>query len=719
MAKPVIVTRNGKGSHLTFTEHDTNFTNLRDATISIGVQGGDTVVNDLNDVTTLIATDGINIVANGSSQTIAFDASLAQDTSPQLAGNLDVQTYKITTTVTNGNIEIDPPGTGKVIISGDLQVDGTTTTINSTTLDVDDVNITLAKGAANAAAANGGGITLEGPTTPATILYTSTDDAWNFNKDVVFEASIRSTTNNPVVIAPDGTGDVHLNTDSVRIGDNNADATIVTRGTGDLILTTNEGSATEGVIRIYDGANGNITLTPNGTGRVQLDGLNYPSADGTSGQFITTDGAGNLSFASGGVTMTTNDGNSSDTTTFVALFPDSTTGANTLHTDGGLTYNASTNALTATTFVGNVTRAGPLNISATGGTGVSINMVSNALLSAYRIEMTAASGVSLVNGLVITPASSNTNIELRPDGTGDVYLTADTVRVGDSNANATITTNGTGDLILNTNSGTNSGSITIFDGVNADVDIITNGTGKVMAKSDILVVGKTNLNGMVTGNGTGILKLTANSSTDSSYIDINPALLGAGGITIVGDSTCPVSIESESGNVIVKASIGTVKIQSDTIEVGNNNAVNITNNNSITLTTSANNGDIKFACNGTGTVFFQDETLRAMVLKDYAETVYTAGSTTGTITPNVENGNVQIITLTGNITWNAFSSPATGQSMTMIIKQPASGGPYTLTSTMKFAGGSKTLSTAANAIDIVSVFYDGTDYLASLAKGFA
>jgi hypothetical protein len=118
-------------------------------------------------------------------------------------------------------------------------------------------------------------------------------------------------------------------------------------------------------------------------------------------------------------------------------------------------------------------------------------------------------------------------------------------------------------------------------------------------------------------------------------------------------------------------------------------------------------------------VFFQDETLRAMVLKDYAETVYTAGSTTGTITPNVENGNVQIITLTGNITWNAFSSPATGQSMTMIIKQPASGGPYTLTSTMKFAGGSKTLSTAANAIDIVSVFYDGTDYLASLAKGFA
>jgi hypothetical protein len=55
----------------------------------------------------------------------------------------------------------------------------------------------------------------------------------------------------------------------------------------------------------------------------------------------------------------------------------------------------------------------------------------------------------------------------------------------------------------------------------------------------------------------------------------------------------------------------------------------------------------------------------------------------------------------------------------MIIKQPASGGPYTLTSTMLFAGASKTLSTAANAVDILSVTYDGTNYWASLSKGYA
>lgn len=105
-------------------------------------------------------------------------------------------------------------------------------------------------------------------------------------------------------------------------------------------------------------------------------------------------------------------------------------------------------------------------------------------------------------------------------------------------------------------------------------------------------------------------------------------------------------------------------------------------------------------------------------LDDYKETIYTGGSTTGTITPDVANGNVQAITLTGNITFNAFSNAETGQTMTLIITQSSTGGE-TLTSTMKFAGGEKTLSTAANAVDILSVFYDGTNYYASLSTNFS
>lgn len=51
-------------------------------------------------------------------------------------------------------------------------------------------------------------------------------------------------------------------------------------------------------------SNGNIAITPNGTGSVVLDGLNWPQADGTNGQVLTTNGSGQLSFSTvtGGAT---------------------------------------------------------------------------------------------------------------------------------------------------------------------------------------------------------------------------------------------------------------------------------------------------------------------------------------------------------------------------------------------------------------------------------
>jgi len=42
--------------------------------------------------------------------------------------------------------------------------------------------------------------------------------------------------------------------------------------------------------------NGDINITPDGSGKVVLDGLNYPTADGTDGQVLTTDGSGNIAF---------------------------------------------------------------------------------------------------------------------------------------------------------------------------------------------------------------------------------------------------------------------------------------------------------------------------------------------------------------------------------------------------------------------------------------
>jgi hypothetical protein len=81
---------------------------------------------------------------------------------------------------------IDPAAfgdaTGEVIILGDLTVQGATTTINSTTVEVEDKNILLAKSATDSFQANGAGISVAGA--GASILYTATTDSWNLNRTV-------------------------------------------------------------------------------------------------------------------------------------------------------------------------------------------------------------------------------------------------------------------------------------------------------------------------------------------------------------------------------------------------------------------------------------------------------------------------------------------------------------------------------------------------------
>jgi hypothetical protein len=68
---------------------------------------------------------------------------------------------------------------------------------------------------------------------------------------------------------------------------------------------------------------------------------------------------------------------------------------------------------------------------------------------------------------------SNINLELRPKGTGEIMI-------GTGAANATLTSSGAHDLILDTNGGTNSGTITITDGANGNITATPNGTGEVV-----------------------------------------------------------------------------------------------------------------------------------------------------------------------------------------------------------------------------------------------
>jgi len=154
----------------------------------------------------------------------------------------------------------------------------------------------------------------------------------------------------------------------------------------------------------------------------------------------------------------------------------------------------------------------------------------------------------------------------------------------------------------------------------------------------------------------------------------------------------------------------------DGVTLGTNSAVteaqvdNI-NINGNAITSTDTNGNVTITPNGTGKTATTNLT--------YNEVQYASLGTTGTLTPDPANGSVQKITLTGNITINALGgTPAAGDSVTLVIVQPSSGN-YTLTSTMKFAGGTSTLSTTSNYIDVLTIYYDGTNYLANLATNFS
>ena len=165
------------------------------------------------------------------------------DTNSYIAGNRTYGTINSGNITTTGYIAgpatlvIDPAGvgdnTGKVVIAGNLQVDGVQTTINSTALSINDKNIILADSAADSSAANGAGITVTAAN--ALIQYNSTSDTWDLNKPL-------GSTRNHLV---------------------NFSTTNLSEGTNKYYLTSRADSAAKNAISVTDtGGDGSLTYNP-------------------------------------------------------------------------------------------------------------------------------------------------------------------------------------------------------------------------------------------------------------------------------------------------------------------------------------------------------------------------------------------------------------------------------------------------------------------------
>ncbi len=157
--------------------------------------------------------------------------------------------------VSNIAVKADPTFTGTITaaaltLSGNLQVNGTTTTVASSTMTVADKNIELAKGAANDAAADGGGITLESGDGNKEIKWVNATDYWTFNQGIettAGEISIKGAEGNNAIFK--------LTADE---GDDNADYWRLVAGSGGD-FTLDSKSTGSWVTGITVSGSGNLT----------------------------------------------------------------------------------------------------------------------------------------------------------------------------------------------------------------------------------------------------------------------------------------------------------------------------------------------------------------------------------------------------------------------------------------------------------------------------
>ena len=180
-----------------------------------------------------------------------------------------------------------------VVIKGDLQIDGTTTTINSTTVTVDDKNIVLGSGAVNDAAADGSGITIESGDGNKTFQFEDTGDNLGSSENLNVATGKVYKINNTEVLS------------STTLGSGVVNSSLTSLGTIASLVATN------GTITNLTGTAGTIT-TFNSTTSTITNGTvtNLTGTAGTITTFNSTDGTiTNLSAtdinASGIVTVTT------------------------------------------------------------------------------------------------------------------------------------------------------------------------------------------------------------------------------------------------------------------------------------------------------------------------------------------------------------------------------------------------------------------------------
>jgi hypothetical protein len=254
-------------------------------------------------------------------------------------------------------------------VGGNLTVNGTTTTVNSTTLDITDLNINIAKDAASSAAANGAGFTIGSYGSSPTLLYVDSSNRFVLNRSVEATSFVGPLTG---AVTGNVTGNVTGSSGSCT---GNA-ATITSQANSATITAASTNTANQIVLRDASGnfSAGTITATLSGNASTSsscsgnaatvssISGNTVSSGQITAGLGFTPYNATNPSGYISGI-------NSGNVTTALGFTPYNSTNPNgyTANT-GTVTSVSGSGNVSGITLTGSITGSGTLTLGGSIGT---------------------------------------------------------------------------------------------------------------------------------------------------------------------------------------------------------------------------------------------------------------------------------------------------------------------------------------------------------------
>jgi hypothetical protein len=224
-------------------------------------------------------------VANGSGISISTNAN----TSTLTVSSADT----LDSVLSRGNVSSQAITVGNLTVGGDLTINGTTTTINSTVISVDDKNIELgAVATPTDTTADGGGIILKA-TTDKTISWVQLTNAWTSSENIDLASGKEYRIANTSVL------------NSTTLGSSIVNSSLTSLGT----VTSGTWNAT--TISIAKGGTG-LTTTPTNGQLLIGNGTGYVLSTISSGQNVTvTNGAGSISIAAANTNLSWTAGSTS------------------------------------------------------------------------------------------------------------------------------------------------------------------------------------------------------------------------------------------------------------------------------------------------------------------------------------------------------------------------------------------------------------------------